>query len=407
VTVYTRREVRARGFFFGTVPFLQKGAGSGFVISPDGYILTNNHVVAGSDSIKVVLGVKQKKEYDAVLVGTDPDTDVALIKIEEGGLPSLPLGDSDSLRVGDWVAAIGSPFNFPHTFTVGVVSAKGRRLGLGNYDDFIQTDASINSGNSGGPLINMQGHVVGINTMIISPSGGNVGIGFSIPINLVKMILPQLKESGKITRSWLGVRIEQVTPEMAEAAGLPRPYGAHVTLVVIGSPAEKAGIGVGDIIVEFDGRRIEDSRELPALVSSYGVGKTAKVSWLHNGDAVTGQVLLEKLPERKELEKREVLGSANVDNILGVGVRDLNDEDREAMGLGDLEGVLVVQVAAGGPAEGNDIQTGDVITKINMVATRSVADFERAVQNLRNGSYVRINMRRDTATILRVFRIQQ
>jgi serine protease Do len=159
--------------------------------------------------------------------------------------------------------------------------------------------------------------------------------------------------------------------------------------------------------VEFDGRRIEDSRELPALVSSYGVGKTAKVSWLHNGDAVTRQVLLEKLPERKELEKRDVLGSANVDNILGVGVRDLDDEDREAMGLGDLEGVLVVQVAAGSPAEGNDIQPGDVITKINLVATRSAADFERAVQNLKNGSYVRINLRRDTATILRVFRIQQ
>jgi len=401
VTVYTSREIK--GFFFGT--FNQKGAGSGFIVSPDGYILTNNHVIEGSDTIKVVVGVENKKEYDAELVGSDREADTALVKIDAKDLPYLMLGDSDSLRVGDWVAAIGSPFNFPHTFTVGVISAMGRRLG-GSYDDFIQTDASINSGNSGGPLINMQGYVVGINTMIISPSGGNVGIGFSIPINMVKTILPQLKESGKVTRSWLGVTIEPVTEEVAKSAGLDKPRGAHVVQVIIDSPADKAGIRVGDVILEFDGKGVDDSRELPAMVSAYGVGKKPKVTWLHEGEKITRTVELEKLPDRKEMQDLQVRGSADVNNILGVGVRDLTQEDRESMKIKDVEGVLVVEVAVGSPAEMNEILPGDVLTKINFINLKNVGDFNRSVQGLKEASYVRINLQRGSSNVFRVFRIE-
>ena len=259
VTVYTKKQVDLP-FFFSTQPHFEEGAGSGIIISADGYIVTNNHVVAGSDTITVEVGVKNKKKYTASLVGSDEDSDVALIKIEAANLPVLPLGNSDELQVGDWVVAIGSPFNLSHTLTVGVVSAKGRRRENSSFDDFIQTDASINPGNSGGPLINLAGEVVGINTFIISsgPGGGNVGIGFAIPINIAKMILPQMKESGKVTRSWLGVSVEAVKEEEAAKAGLDRPRGAHVSQVVIGSPADKAGVEVDDIILSFNGKAIED-----------------------------------------------------------------------------------------------------------------------------------------------------
>lgn len=405
VTVYTKKKVVGHGFFFGPVPFVQEGAGSGFLISTDGYILTNNHVVAGSDTIKVAMGIKNKEVYDARLVGADPDTDVALIKIEAKGLPFLPVGDSDSTRVGDWVAAIGSPFNFPHTFTVGVVSAKGRRLGVGNYDDFIQTDASINTGNSGGPLINMRGEVVGINTMIISPSGGNVGIGFSTPINLVKMILPQLKQNGKVTRSWLGVTITPLTGEAARALGLGRPHGAHVIKVVVGSPADKAGIEVDDVIVEFDGHSIKDSSELPALASSYGVGRAAELALMRTGEKILLEVVLEKLPGPRELASLRVKGGASVDNILGVGVRDLTEDDRQALGLHDLEGVLVVEVVADGIGATNGIELEDLINKINGSQIKNISDFEKALGGLRRGSYAKISIRRGNANIFRVFRL--
>jgi serine protease Do len=406
VTVYTKKEMKAYNFFFGTMPFTQEGAGSGFIVSPDGYIVTNNHVVSDSDTIKVmVYGASDKKEYDGKLVGKDPEIDVALIKIDAAGLPSLPLGNSDGLKVGDWVAAIGSPFNFPQTFTVGVVSAKGRRLGIGNYDDFIQTDASINAGNSGGPLVNLRGEVVGINTLIVSPSGGNVGIGFATPINLAKMVLSQLRESGKVTRSWLGVTVEPVSDKLAQSVGMAQAAGAHVVEVVIGGPADKAGVQVDDIIIEFNGHTIKDSGELPALVSSHGVSNRAMVTWLHQGERVTKEITLEKLPDQAERAKLKSRGGISADNILGLGARDLTAEDREALGIASVQGVLVVNVADGGPAAGNDIREGDVVTKINMTTVKNINDFNRALEGLKPGAFVRISVQRQRATILRVFQL--
>jgi len=232
----------------------QQGVGSGFVISSDGYILTNNHVINDATQIKIKLS--DGKEYDAKVVGRDPKTDLALLKAEgASNLHPLQLGDSDSLKVGNWVVAIGSPFGLEQTVTAGIVSAKGRVIGSGPYDNFIQTDASINPGNSGGPLLNTEGRVVGINTAIFSQSGGNVGIGFAIPVNMAKEIVPQLEENGHVTRGWLGVGIQKITPELAKSFGLKDEKGALVSQVVKGGPADKAGIETGDVIVEFDGKK--------------------------------------------------------------------------------------------------------------------------------------------------------
>ncbi len=406
VTVYTRKSFKGLGFFFPR-EFVQEGAGSGFILSPDGYIVTNYHVVKGSESIKVMVGVENKKEYEAELKGSDPQIDIALIKIEAKGLPTLPLGDSDALRVGDWVAAIGSPFNFTHTLTVGVVSAKGRRLGLGNYEDFIQTDASINSGNSGGPLMNLRGEVVGVNTLIISPTGGNVGIGFATPINLVKSILVQLKEKGKVTRSWLGVTIGPVSEEEAAKAGLDKNEGARVVQVVVGSPADDAGIEVGDIIVGFNNKKVEEFQDLPAMVSSYGVGSEAEISWIRDEKRMSQKVELEKLPGREQLAKLKVRGRASADNILGVAARDIRPEDRERLRLPETKGALVVEVKPGSPAAQNGIRPGDVIVKIEFMDISDVEDFNRAVKKIDPGEYVRIKIRRGNATTSMMFRVPE
>ena len=249
----------------------QQGVGSGFVISSDGYILTNNHVVDEANQIKIKLA--DGKEYDAKVVGRDPKTDLALLKAEGvSSLQSLQLGDSDSLKVGSWVVAIGSPFGLEQTVTAGIVSAKGRVIGSGPYDNFIQTDASINPGNSGGPLLNTEGEVIGINTAIFSQSGGNVGIGFAIPVNMAKEVVPQLKDKGHVTRGWLGVGIQKMTPELAKSFGLKDEKGALVSQVVKDGPADKCGIETGDVIIEFDGKKVSDANELPRMVASIPVG---------------------------------------------------------------------------------------------------------------------------------------
>jgi len=405
VTVYTKRDVKGFRFFFPQ-EYTLEGGGSGFIVSEDGYILTNNHVVQGSKEVSVVVGVKDKKEYNAKVIGTDKEIDVALIKIDATGLPVLPLGNSDKIRVGDWVSAIGSPFNFPHTFTVGVVSAKGRRLGMGNYDDFIQTDASINQGNSGGPLINMNGEVIGINTLIVSPSMGNVGIGFSTPINLAKMILPQLKESGKVTRSWLGVTISQVTGEVAEEKGLASANGALVQEVVVKSPADKAGLKVGDVITSFNGKAIKDSGELPSVVSSFGVGREAEIVWIRDGERMSRTIELEELPTRDELAQLNVRAQSDIDNELGIAVKSLTAEERDAMELDDdVQGVLVAEVASGSVAEQQDIKPGDIITRLNGVEIKGVSDFEQALGKLSPGKYARVSLQRGRMNLFRVFKL--
>jgi serine protease Do len=274
-------------FFGDQLPgdFKQKSLGSGFVIDTGGFILTNNHVVDKAEEIQVTLS--DGKVFEAKIVGRDPKTDIALIRIQAGTpLTPLPLGDSDQSDVGDWVLAIGSPFGLGNTVTAGIVSAKYRKIGAGPYDDFIQTDASINPGNSGGPLLNTRGEAIGINTAIFSQSGGSIGIGFAVPINMVKDLLPQLKK-GEVVRGWLGVRIQQVTPDLAGKFGLAEAKGALVSEVIEGGPAAKAGILRGDVIVSFDGKEVKAMADLPYIVGTTPVGKRAKVEILRQGKSKT------------------------------------------------------------------------------------------------------------------------
>ncbi|NIO12201.1 MAG: Do family serine endopeptidase, partial [Deltaproteobacteria bacterium] len=284
-------------------PFRQKSLGSGFVVDKEGYILTNNHVIESGD--KIIVRLSDDEEFEAKLIGRDPKTDIAVIKIDADiNLEIAPLGNSDDLEVGEWVLAIGNPFGLEHSVTSGIVSAKGRHIGAGPYDNFIQTDASINPGNSGGPLINLRGEVVGINTAIFSRGGGNIGIGFAIPINLVKELLPQLKSKGKVTRGWLGVVIQGVTPAIAESLGMKKARGALVANVSSDGPAERAGVEIGDVIIEFNNQAVKESNDLPIIVARTPVGKKVEVIVLRDGKEVKLSVVI------GELKDEEVLASA-------------------------------------------------------------------------------------------------
>ena len=276
-----------------------KSLGSGFIISKDGYIVTNDHVVRDAESVQVKLS--NDKVYDAKIVGGDQKTDIAVIKITAADLPVAVLGDSEKLEVGQWAIAIGNPFGLERSMTVGVVSATGRsNVGIETYENFIQTDASINPGNSGGPLLNMAGEVVGINTAIFSQSGGNVGIGFAIPVNMAKEIAPQLRENGHVTRGWIGVGIQKITPELAKSFDLKEEKGALVSQVVKGGPADSGGIETGDVIVEFDGMMVADSNDLPRMVASIPIGKTVSIKVLRAGSLVDREVKIGQLEEHKE-----------------------------------------------------------------------------------------------------------
>ncbi len=291
-----------KGGPFTPPPLPGNGAGTGFIIDHEGYILTNNHVVKGADTIKVTL--QNEKEYEARLVGSDPKTDVALIKIvkkngEHISFPFISMGNSEKVEVGEWVVAIGNPFGLSHTVTTGVVSAKGRNIGSGPYDEFIQTDASINPGNSGGPLLNMDGDVIGINTAIFSGSGGNVGIGFALPINMAKAILGDLKEKGKVTRGWLGVMIQRITPELQESFKLKNASGALVSDLVPNGPADLGGMKRGDVITRFDGVEIASMETLPKQVASIKPGKSVKVEVIREGKSRILDIKIEPMKEEK------------------------------------------------------------------------------------------------------------
>jgi serine protease Do len=294
------------GRFFGDAPrgsFSQRSLGSGFIIDSDGSILTNHHVI--ENARKIVVKVANEREFEAKVIGKDPRTDIAVLKITgAGNLPVASLGDSERLQVGEWIMAIGNPFGLDNTVTAGIVSAKGRQIGAGPYDNFIQTDASINPGNSGGPLINTRGEVVGISTAIVSQTGGNIGIGFATPINLVKEILPQLKAKGKVTRGWFGVAVQKVTPEIAELLGLGKGQGALVAQVAKDGPAGRAGIKVGDVIVEFDGREIKDSSDLPMLVARTPVDKKVRVKVLREKKEMNPSVTIGELKEKTVARQR-------------------------------------------------------------------------------------------------------
>ena len=291
-----------KGGPFTPPPLPGNGTGTGFIIDHEGYILTNNHVVKGADTIKVTL--QNEKEYEARLVGSDPKTDVALIKIvkkngEHISFPFISMGNSEKVEVGEWVVAIGNPFGLSHTVTTGVISAKGRNIGSGPYDEFIQTDAAINPGNSGGPLLNMDGDVIGINTAIFSGSGGNVGIGFALPINMAKAILGDLKEKGKVTRGWLGVMIQRITPELQESFKLKNASGALVSDLVPNGPADLGGMKRGDVITRFDGVEIASMETLPKQVASIKPGKSVTVEVIREGKSRILDIKIEPMKEEK------------------------------------------------------------------------------------------------------------
>ncbi len=380
------------GRFFGDNSpdrFQQQGVGSGVVISPEGYILTNNHVVQDAEQIKVKL--TNGKEYNAKVVGRDPKTDLALVRIEGApDLHPLKLGDSDDLKVGSWVVAVGSPFGLEQTITAGIVSAKGRVIGSGPYDNFIQTDASINPGNSGGPLINMKGEVVGINTAIIA---SGKGIGFAIPINMAKEVVPQLEQKGHVTRGYLGVMIQEVTPELAKSFALKEKKGALVSQVNPGAPAEKAGIEQGDVIVEFDGKEISSSKDLPRIVASTPVGKAVTVQILREGKLIERQVKVGEMEERSET------AAVPVRKSLGVTVQNITPEIAKGLGLKKETGVVVTRVDPGSPASDAGIRTGDVIQEIDRKPVKNVDDFTRKLEKTKEKDTVLLLIRRGEANL--------
>ncbi len=367
--------------------------GSGFVIGADGLVVTNNHVIAEADEI--VVNFNDGTKLPAEVVGRDEKTDVAVLRVTpDKPLTAVSFGDSDALRVGDWVLAIGNPFGLGGTVTAGIVSARNRDINAGPYDSFIQTDASINRGNSGGPLFNMDGEVVGINTAIISPTGGSIGIGFAIPANIAQHVIEQLVEFGETRRGWLGVRIQSVTDEIAESLGMGRAEGALVAGVSGGGPAEAGGIETGDVILEFDGRRVSEMRELPRIVADTAIGKTVDVLVMRKGEPETLRVTVGRLEEGEQMaaldtgEPDELAGEdGNVSvSALGVDLSDLTEELRSRYSIGDsVEGVVVTEVAPDGPASARQIRAGDVIVEVAQEKVSTAADVRRELDALKSG----------------------
>jgi serine protease Do len=366
--------------------YKQKSLGSGFIIDEKGFILTNNHVVEDADEIKVIL--KNHKEYEAKVVGRDAKTDLALIQIKSWrGFQMIKLGNSDELRVGDWVMAIGNPFGLDHTVTAGIVSAKGRVIGAGPYDNFIQTDASINPGNSGGPLINLKGEVVGINTAIFA---GGQGIGFAIPINTAKDLLPQLKQKGKVTRGWLGVMIQKVTPDLAKAFKLKEETGALVGDVTAGGPADKAGIKPGDIITEFDGKTVKEMNDLPRMVAAVPAGKGVEVKVIRNGSPLVFKVQIHELDE-KQMAAGPVQPK---EEELGIVVQNFTPDLARRFRMAYEPGVIVAQVSEGSPAEEAGIQEGDLIKEINQKPVKDINTYRALINAVPHDSTVLLRIKR-------------
>jgi serine protease Do len=363
--------------FFKDLPqrspqFRQQGSGSGVIISPDGYIVTNDHVIDGADTVSVTLADQQ--EFEAKVVGRDSKTDLAVLKVEsKQKLPAAELGDSDQLNVGDWVVAIGNPFGLTHTVTSGIISAKGRVIGAGPYDDFLQTDASINPGNSGGPLFDLNGNVVGVNTAII-PQGQ--GIGFAIPVNIAKTLLPQLMATGSVTRGYLGVSIQTLTPSLSKALKLDTNKGALVSDIVPNSPAQQAGIERGDVIMKFNDKAIDDSRDLATTVANTPVGKDTKVLVWRDGREKTVSLTVGTLPSQ-DVSTSE--NDASNRGQWGMQLQNLTPEEARAQGLADGQGVGVAAVQPDSPADEAGLRQGDILLQVNRRHVGSIDDVKAAI----------------------------
>ena len=390
--------------FFGQPPkkeYKTQNLGSGFIISKDGYIFTNNHVIENADEI--IVRLSDEREFKAEIIGRDAKTDLALIKIQDHDeLPVAALGDSDKLEVGEWVIAIGNPFGVGQTVTAGIVSAKGREIGAGPYDDFIQTDASINPGNSGGPLFNTKGEVVAINTAIYSPSGGNVGIGFAIPVNMAKRLLPQLKEKGSVTRGWLGVMIQPINKELAETFDLPSEDGALVADVVKDSPADKAGLKRGDVIISFDGEKIGKMRQLPAIVAATRVGSNVKLKVIRGGKEKTLNAKIERLTSEDD-----ILDDEAAKDGLGMSVQDITPDIARRLDIDPSAGVIVTMVESGGVADLGGVRRGDIILEINRKEINDIGDFKSETGRIKKGDAALFLIYRDGNTFYRVLKVDR
>jgi serine protease Do len=405
VNIQTSKKIRGAAmprsfeeFFFGGPPFGQgmeeqvvPSLGSGVVISSDGYIVTNAHVIEDVESIEVIF--EDGKKLDATVVGRDSKTDIALIRVEpEKPLFALPLGDSDGVRPGEWVVAIGNPFGLEHTVTAGIVSAKHRVIGQGSYDDYIQTDAAINPGNSGGPLLNLKGEVVGINTAI-RPAANT--IGFAVPVNMAKEILPQLRSEGHVTRGWIGVVIQKITPEISQHLELEKDTGALVSKVMADGPAARAGIKRYDVIVSFDGKPIGEMNDLPRVVAATPVGKTVKVVVLRDGSEKTVKVDVDAMEEPKEA----TIAAAEKGSVADFGllVQDLTPEIAKNLGMDEDHGVVITGVAPGSPAASAGLRREDVVLEVDKTEIHNVADLEKSLGESGEGALLLI--RRGDATV--------
>jgi len=383
------------GRFFGDVPdreLKQKSLGSGFIIDKDGYIVTNNHVVEGADEIKVKLA--DGREFKAKVIGRDRKTDIALIKISSTfeNLQALPLGDSENVMVGQWVLAVGNPFGLGNTVTQGIISATGRVIGAGPYDNFLQTDAPINPGNSGGPLINLRGEAIGICTAIVA---GGQGIGFAIPINMAKSMVPQLKEKGKFVRGWIGVSIQTITPEIAQGLGVKETTGALVADVVPGGPAAAAGMARGDVVVSFDGKDVKNISDLSRLVAETPVGKTVTVKVMRSGKETELSLTVAEMAE----DRAGGIRKSGMEKDLGIAVEEITPQLQNQFGIKDRRGVVIVEVASGSPADMAGLQAGDVIKELNRKAVGNLSDYEKAMAKAQKGKPVLLLIKRGGQTL--------
>ncbi len=371
--------------------------GSGFIVSSDGYILTNNHVVKGADQI--VVRLSDRREFDAKVIGTDPRADIALLKVTASGLPTVMIGNSNDLEPGQWVVAIGSPFNFDHSVTHGIVSYVGRSNldgGGEEYVPFIQTDVPINRGNSGGPLFNMQGKVVGINSQIYSNTGSSVGISFAIPINIAMNDVEQIKATGHVSRGMIGVQIQNVTRAMAQNLGLPKPYGAIVNAVTPSGAADKAGVQVQDVILAYNGHPVDQSSDLPPMVGNTKPGSKAELKIFRDGKTIEVPVTVGKLPSDKNAIAG-LMGSDKSSNPLGITVDDLTAAQRKQLGIKDKEGVVITDVS-GIAARSTPLQPGDVVMMVGRKPVKSAAEFGRMVGKTKPGQSVMLLIRHNDLT---------
>lgn len=383
--------------------FNTQSLGSGFIIDEKGYVITNNHVIKDADEI--IVRLTDRRELKAKVIGSDPRSDVALLKIEATDLPVVKVGNSENLKVGEWVMAIGSPFGFDHSVSVGVVSAIGRNLPSENYVPFIQTDVAINPGNSGGPLFNLDGEVVGINSQIYSRTGGFMGLSFAIPVNVATDVVKQLKDKGRVSRGWLGILIQDINRELAESFGMKKPMGAVVLKILDNSPAEKAGFKIGDVVVEYDGKPINRSSDLPIAVGRTPVGQTVKLKVLREGKNIELKVTIAELPPEDQLASTEQEDEPAKANRLGVQVEDISAEQRRRLEV-KKGGVLVKEVTEG-PALDAGIHRGDVLLKLNHQDIKNANHFRDLIAKLPAGKSVPILIQRRGSPIFLALKITQ